>query len=96
MRFDNEIAFHLRYACCEHIRGIHPNCRARSPGNIQFRVFATGTLPSGDIDQVERDDFDLPAGSRTRVTDSVVLTIAAEYFIFDTLLDRDTPLHHVA
>ncbi|MEO1170201.1 MAG: OmpW family outer membrane protein [Pseudomonadota bacterium] len=57
---------------------------AQQAGDIQLRVFATGVLPSGDINEVERDDFGLPAGSQTRVTDSIVPTVAAEYFISDS------------
>ncbi|MEM8695690.1 MAG: OmpW family outer membrane protein [Pseudomonadota bacterium] len=54
---------------------------AQEAGDIQLRLFATGVLPNGEIDEVERDDFGLPAGSQTRVTDSFVPTIAAEYFV---------------
>ncbi|QLC25458.1 OmpW family protein [Parasphingopyxis algicola] len=57
---------------------------AQQAGDVQLKLFATGVLPDGEIDTVERDDFGLPAGSQTRVTDSFVPTIAAEYFISDT------------
>lgn len=57
---------------------------AQQAGDVQLKLFATGVLPDGQIDEVLRDDFGLPPGSQTRVTDSFVPTIAAEYFISDT------------
>lgn len=49
-------------------------------GSIQVKGFVTGVLPDGEIDEVVTDNIGLPAGSQTRATDSVVPTVAAEYF----------------
>ncbi|GGJ64927.1 hypothetical protein CDQ92_02030 [Sphingopyxis bauzanensis] len=54
---------------------------AQEAGSIQVKGFATGVLPNGEIEEVETDLIDLPAGSQTRATDSYVPTIAIEYFI---------------
>ena len=54
-------------------------------GSIQIKAFLTGVLPDGEIDEVETDLVGLPAGSDTDVTDRVVPTIAASYFLTDTL-----------
>ncbi|GAA4044054.1 OmpW/AlkL family protein [Parerythrobacter jejuensis] len=54
---------------------------AQEAGDIQVRAFVTGVLPDGEITDVNADLFGLPADAQTNVTDSVVPTIAAEYFI---------------
>ncbi|WP_324260895.1 OmpW family outer membrane protein [Altererythrobacter sp. H2] len=48
---------------------------------IQIKGFVTGVLPDGAITDVETDLIGLPAGSQTRATDSVVPTVAVEYFL---------------
>lgn len=52
-------------------------------GSIQIKGFVTGVLPDGEITEVEVDSVGLPAGSDTQATDSVVPTVAVEYFISD-------------
>jgi outer membrane protein len=52
-----------------------------SEGSIQIKAFATGVLPSAEITQVQTDLIGLPAGSDTRASDSVVPSIAIEYFV---------------
>ncbi|MDN3646493.1 OmpW family outer membrane protein [Pontixanthobacter aestiaquae] len=57
---------------------------AQEAGDIQIRAFVTGVLPSdGEITDVRVDNIGVPAGSQTTVSDSVVPTIAAEYFVAD-------------
>ncbi|MFZ9394892.1 MAG: OmpW/AlkL family protein [Erythrobacter sp.] len=50
-------------------------------GAIQIKGFVTGVLPDGAITDVETDAIGLPANSQTRATDSVVPTVAIEYFV---------------
>ena len=54
-------------------------------GDIQIKAFLTGVLPDGEIDEVVSDAVGLPAGTQTRVTDRVIPTIAASYFVSDVL-----------
>ncbi len=54
---------------------------AQEAGDIQIKAFATGVLPDGAISEVKTDGIGLPAGSQTRASDSVVPTIAIEYFV---------------
>ncbi len=54
---------------------------AQEAGDIQVKAFATGVLPDGAIREVVTDRIGLPAGSQTRATDSVVPTVAIEYFV---------------
>lgn len=59
-----------------------PAAAAQEAGDIQLRAFVTGVLPSdGEITNVLVDNIGVPAGSQTTVSDSVVPTIAAEYFV---------------
>lgn len=48
-----------------------------SEGSIQIKGFATTVLPDGAITSVRTGTIGLPAGSRTRASDSVVPTVAA-------------------
>ena len=48
---------------------------------FQVKGFVSGVLPNGAINEVEVDTIGLPNGAQTRATDSVVPTIAAEYFV---------------
>jgi len=50
-------------------------------GSIQIKGFVTGVLPDGGITDVNTDLIGLPATSQTRATDSVVPTVAVEYFL---------------
>lgn len=54
---------------------------AQEAGDIQVKGFITGVLPDGAIDEVTIDGIGLPAGSQTEATDSVVPTVAIEYFV---------------
>lgn len=61
-----------------------PAVSAQEAGDIQLRAFVTGVLPQdGEITDVRIDNLGVPAGTQTSVTDSVVPTIAAEYFVAD-------------
>lgn len=54
---------------------------AGSPdGHWQVKLLATGVLPDGKIDKVKTDLIGLPAGSQTEATDSVIPTVAVEYY----------------
>lgn len=50
-------------------------------GSVQVKGFVTGVLPDGEITEVLTDTIGLPANSDTRATDSVVPTVAVEYFL---------------
>lgn len=54
---------------------------AQEAGDIQIKGFVTGVLPDGEIDEVTTDGIGLPVGSQTEATDSVVPTVAIEYFV---------------
>lgn len=54
---------------------------AQEAGDIQIKAFATGVLPDGAIESVETDLVGLPAGAQSRATDTVVPTVAIEYFV---------------
>lgn len=54
---------------------------AQEAGDVQIKGFVTGVLPDGAITDVETDLIGLPAGSQTRASDSVVPTVAIEYFV---------------
>ncbi|MGB7408894.1 MAG: OmpW family outer membrane protein [Pontixanthobacter sp.] len=58
---------------------------AQEAGDIKVKAFVTGVLPDGAISEVETDTIGLPAGSQTRATDSVVPTVAVEYFLSPNL-----------
>ncbi|KZY56312.1 hypothetical protein A3736_08545 [Erythrobacter sp. HI0063] len=53
---------------------------AQKAGDIQVKAFVTGVLPDGAIAEVETDLIGLPPGSQTEASDSVVPTVAIEYF----------------
>lgn len=54
---------------------------AQEAGDIQIKGFLTGVLPDGEITDVRTDSIGLPAGSQTEASDSVVPTLAIEYFV---------------
>ena len=51
-----------------------------SEGKLQIKAFATGVLPSGEITEVRTNLVGAPATSDSRASDSVVPTLAVEYF----------------
>lgn len=57
-----------------------PAMAGNHDGKIQIKALATAVLPEGDITDTETDLIGLPGNADTRATDSVVPTIAAEYF----------------
>jgi outer membrane protein len=58
---------------------------AAQEGRFQIKAFATAVLPDGKIDTVVTNRLGLGATAQTRATDSVVPTIAAEYFLSPSL-----------
>ena len=54
---------------------------AQEAGDVQIKGFVTGVLPDGAITDVRTDLIGLPAGSQTEASDSVVPTVAIEYFL---------------
>lgn len=60
-----------------------PSVAAQEAGDVQVRAFVTGVLPDGEITDVVVDTIGVPVGTQTEASDSVVPTIAAEYFIAD-------------
>lgn len=54
---------------------------AQEAGDIQIKGFVTGVLPDGKINSVSADLIGLPANSQTKASDSVVPTVAIEYFV---------------
>jgi len=55
---------------------------AGSPdGKIQIKAFATGVLPDGKITAVKTDRIGLPAASQTKASNTIVPTVAVEYFV---------------
>lgn len=68
-------------ACTAAILPLATPAWAQEAGDIQIKGFVTGVLPDGAINEVETDLIGLPAGAQTRATDSVVPTVAVEYFV---------------
>lgn len=54
---------------------------AAQEGRFQIKAFATAVLPDGKIDTVVTNRLGVGPTAQTRATDSVVPTIAAEYFV---------------
>lgn len=50
-------------------------------GTIQVKVLGTAVLPDGEIDEVEVDNFGLPAGSQSKASDEYIPSLAVEYFV---------------
>lgn len=61
-----------------------PAAAQKQDGRFQVKAFATGVLPDGRIDEVRTDAIGLPADAQVRATDSLVPTIAAEFFVTPT------------
>ena len=53
---------------------------AQEAGDIQVKVFGTGVLPDGKIDEVVSTTLALPAGTQSKADDNFVPTVAIEYF----------------
>ena len=62
-----------------------PAYAGNNEGKIQIKAFATGVLPNGEITQVQTNLVGAPAGSDSRASDSVVPTLAIEYFLSDNI-----------
>lgn len=57
-----------------------PAIAGSTDGNLQVKAFATGVLPSGEITEVRTNLIGAPATSNSQASDSVVPTLAVEYF----------------
>ncbi|MEY4239148.1 MAG: hypothetical protein RL339_1749 [Pseudomonadota bacterium] len=57
-----------------------PAYAGNSEGKLQIKAFATGVLPSGEITDVLVNRVGAPAASDSEASNSVVPTIAVEYF----------------
>ena len=62
-----------------------PAYAGNNEGRIQIKAFATGVLPNGEITEVQTNRVGAPAGSDSRASDSVVPTLAIEYFLSDNI-----------
>ena len=58
-----------------------PAIAGDNDGKLQIKAFATGVLPDGKITDVVTDGIGLPAGSNSKASDSLVPTVAVEYFL---------------
>jgi outer membrane protein len=54
---------------------------AQQAGDIQIRALATAILPNGAITEVNTDLIGVPVGTQTEASDSVVPTVAIDYFL---------------
>ncbi|MFM5954923.1 MAG: OmpW/AlkL family protein [Novosphingobium sp.] len=57
-----------------------PAMAGSDEGKIEVKVLATGVLPDGKIKSVTSDPLSLTTGANTTANDSVVPTIAVEYY----------------
>lgn len=67
------------------VAAISPAYAGNADGKLQLKVFATAVLPDGKITDVRTDNIGLPANAQTKASDSVVPTIAVEYFLSPNL-----------
>lgn len=58
-----------------------PALAGSADGKIQVKALGTAVLPDGKITDVKTDVIGLPVTGNTRATDSVVPTVAVEYFV---------------
>jgi outer membrane protein len=58
-----------------------PAFASGSEGKIQIKALATGVLPSGEITEVRTNLVGAPATSDSEASNSVVPTLAVEYFV---------------
>lgn len=72
-------------ACAAIALPVATSAAAQEAGDIQIKGFVTGVLPDGAITDVETDLIGLPAGSQTEASDSIVSTVAIEYFLSPNL-----------
>lgn len=54
---------------------------AQEAGDIQVRALATAILPDGAITEVNTDLIGVPVGTQTEASDSIVPTVAIDYFL---------------
>lgn len=54
-------------------------------GRLQIKAFATGVLPNGEITEVRTNRIGAPATSDSKASDSIVPTLAVEYFFAPSL-----------
>lgn len=71
----------LFLACAALAVAVAAPAKAQEAGDIQIKGFITGVLPDGAITEVVTDGIGLPAGSQTEASDSVIPTVAIEYFV---------------
>lgn len=71
----------LFLACAALAVAVAAPAQAQEAGDIQIKGFITGVLPDGAITEVVTDGIGLPAGSQTEASDSVIPTVAIEYFV---------------
>lgn len=57
-----------------------PALAGSNEGKLQIKAFATGVLPNGEITKVNTNRVGAPATSDSQASDSVVPTLAIEYF----------------
>ena len=62
-----------------------PAWAGSSEGKLQIKAFATGVLPNGEITEVKTNLIGAPATSDSQASDSVVPTLAVEYFFSPNL-----------
>ena len=62
-----------------------PAFAGSSDGKLQVKALVTGVLPDGKITQVVTDGIGLPANSNSSASDSIVSTVAVEYFLSPNL-----------
>lgn len=60
--------------------GAHPALAQSDEGRWQVKLLGTAVLPEGKLDKVAVDLIGLPAGSGTKANDTVVPTLAIEYY----------------
>lgn len=71
----------LFLACASFAVAAAAPAKAQEAGDIQIKGFITAVLPDGAITDITTDGIGLPAGSQTEASDSVVPTVAIEYFL---------------
>ena len=75
-----------------------PAYAGSTEGKWQVKVLGSAVLPDGKISRVEKDLIGLPAGSQAKASDTVVPTLAVEYFFTPNISAETiccTSAHHV-
>jgi outer membrane protein len=62
-----------------------PAHAGNNEGKLQVKAFATGVLPDGKITKVVNNTLGVPATTQSAASDSVVPTLAVEYFVSPNL-----------